>query len=381
MDLDGFKAWLGEEAGEKGFTLPDNVVAAMAAAFRAGVIEEGDVPEDDSEWSVQEMKDSLVLWKSFYADGAKAAKIETRQSDLVKLERWLTARFGDSDQEEVASKKDVPTPQMLDDMKAQGARSLEQLGFIELALATGRAPALAETAGFAYMAPWSKMDGGKYLVKYNQVHLDTKIDRSDMEAINSHFTNLADKLMNLEDDPLAHKLAARVLTHWQDARKLRSSKAVLFYMKQFRLKYLGRGLPVTTDRDLMTEAMSAQMAGDLNESTTTLGDLISARGKVQGSRTSSEISSQVSSQIGGSVSEVESKMMTDQLAEVLSAVTSLSSELGSLKNSMNDLRSAQGNLASKVGALKEEGKGRKCWRCGGTDHEIKDCPEPPKTKQ
>jgi hypothetical protein len=154
----------------------------------------------------------LVLWKSFYADGAKAAKIETRQSDLVKLERWLTARFGDSDQEEVASKKDVPTPQMLDDMKAQGARSLEQLGFIELALATGRAPALAETAGFAYMAPWSKMDGGKYLVKYNQVHLDTKIDRSDMEAINSHFTNLADKLMNLEDDPLAHKLAARPLT-------------------------------------------------------------------------------------------------------------------------------------------------------------------------
>ena len=71
--------------------------------------------------------------------------------------QWLRARFA----KDATSIKDdaVFSKAALDDMVEQGAKELWQLGFVELAFATGRTPARRETEGFAYRAPWSSMVG------------------------------------------------------------------------------------------------------------------------------------------------------------------------------------------------------------------------------
>jgi hypothetical protein len=196
-----------------------------------------------------------------------------------------------------------PSKQLQEDMDAQGVTAPAHLGFIELALASGRVPALAETAGFAHKAPWAKMDGGKLIIKYKQDNIDVMLSNSDLEEVNLHFSTLAERLM-LEEEEYTHLLAARVLRHWQDARKLRSSKAILFYMKAFRKKYAGRGLPVVTDRDLMTEAMSAQMAGDLNEPTKPLVDLDHVRSSGRSSKGTSDAGSSIPSSASGEAVQV-----------------------------------------------------------------------------
>jgi hypothetical protein len=375
MDAAEFAAWLGEEVGEESFSLPENVQKALKKAFNDGIIDEEDVPEDGA-LGTSQAKDGAALWRDFYADGAKLAKLETLSSDVRKLERWFLARVRGENILEDDAQEEAPSKQLKEDLEAQGATAPAQLGLIELALASGRVPALAETKGYSHKAPWAKMEGGKHIVKYKQDNLDEILARGQEEEVNTHFTSLAEKLMQ-EDDAFSHKLAARVLRHWHDAKKLRSQKATLFYVKAYRKKYAGRGMPVVTDRDLMTEAMSAQMAGDLSDTGKGVVDLGSMRTSVA---SSSKASSELGSSISGSVTDLDNKM-AGRLNEVLSAVAGITTELSSLKASVMDLKSTQGNLASQMrnmkGSSSKPGE-RKCFRCGSTDHEIKDCPEPPK---
>jgi hypothetical protein len=369
-----FTAWLGESVGEKSFTLPANVVTALEKAYADGTVEEDDIA-DDGTLDGGELKEAIDLWRDIYADGAKAKKLDVRASDGRKLARWLTVRWSTEEALD-ALDEGKPSKQLQEDMDAQGVTAPAHIGFIELDLASGRVPALAETVGFAHKAPWAKMDGGKLIIKYKQDNLDVMLTGGDLEEVNLHFSTLAERLM-MEDEEYSHLLAARVLRHWQDARKLRASKAILFYMKAFRKKYAGRGLPTVTDRDLMTEAMSAQMAGDLGAQGKPMVDL----GGVRLEGTSSKGTSHAGSSVPSSASSLESKLAT-QITEMMGVVTTLSQEMSSLKTGLNDLKSTQGNLASKIGGLSKSSGGgeRKCFRCGSWEHEIKDCPEPPKGK-
>ena len=102
------------------------------------------------------------------------------------------------------------------DMKAQGASELWQLGFVELALATGRAPAREECDGYAYRAPWSKMVGGKAAIKFKAVTLDALLAKADKDrpdftvaAVDSHFTDLSISLTEDSADAFACETSTR----------------------------------------------------------------------------------------------------------------------------------------------------------------------------
>ena len=103
-----------------------------------------------------------------------------------------------------------------EDMKAQGASELWQFGFVELALATGRAPAREECDGYAYRAPWSKMVGGKAAIKFKAVTLDALLAKADKDrpdftvaAVDSHFTDLSISLTEDSADAFACETSTR----------------------------------------------------------------------------------------------------------------------------------------------------------------------------
>jgi hypothetical protein len=48
-----FAAWLGESVGEKSFILPANVVTALEKAYADGIMEEDDIAEDGTLWTVE----------------------------------------------------------------------------------------------------------------------------------------------------------------------------------------------------------------------------------------------------------------------------------------------------------------------------------------
>ena len=103
-----------------------------------------------------------------------------------------------------------------EDMKAQGASELWQFGFVELALATGRAPVCEECDGYAYRAPWSKMVGGKAAIKFKAVTLDALLAKADKDrpdftvaAVDSHFTDLSISLTEDSADAFACETSTR----------------------------------------------------------------------------------------------------------------------------------------------------------------------------
>ena len=123
------------------------------------------------------MNDAVAVWEGYLVDAVAAAKGTSSSADKRKLEQWLRARFGEQDVAAKDESKDVaPSAAALEDMKEQGASELWQLGFIELAFATGRFPARKETNGYAYKAPWTSMDGGKFAVKFKEETVVTIMD-------------------------------------------------------------------------------------------------------------------------------------------------------------------------------------------------------------
>jgi hypothetical protein len=171
-----FAAWLGESIGPRDLALPAHAVKCLKKAFEDKILDEDDIAEDES-LDGGELKEAVELWRDFYVDGAKAAKVDSRASDARKLARWLTARW--SAEPSLDGMDDTkPSKQLQEDMDAQGVTAPAHLGFIELALVSGRVPALAETAGFAHKAPWAKMDAGRGQAD-NQVQ--TRQHRRDVE--------------------------------------------------------------------------------------------------------------------------------------------------------------------------------------------------------
>jgi hypothetical protein len=87
-----FAAWLGESIGPRDLALPAHAVKCLKKAFEDKILDEDDIAEDES-LDGGELKEAVELWRDFYVDGAKAAKVDSRASDARKLARWLTARW------------------------------------------------------------------------------------------------------------------------------------------------------------------------------------------------------------------------------------------------------------------------------------------------
>jgi hypothetical protein len=229
LDAAGFTAWLGVDV--EGAVLPAGVIAALERSFSDKAIEDRDVPEDGTWVEEDDMKEVSVLFANFYDDGAKALKATTKTSERTKLERWLRARFVQPKGKTLDEVNVAPSKMLLEDMAIQGATAPWQLGWIELALASGRMVARAETAGYAHKAPWSRMEGGKIIIKYHHHNLDDLLEKGVIADLDTHFTTLAAALME-DEDPFAHKTAARVLSLWQEARKLRSPRMIVYFLEK-----------------------------------------------------------------------------------------------------------------------------------------------------
>ena len=221
-----FHEWLGVDAGDgdAAVLLTEHSVVAFKVGWTASIVDEVDVYKDETVLDEAEMLAAVELWKTYYRDSIAAAKSTARASDELKLARWLRARFLDRTvaASKVKPSKEVPT-QALDDMKAQGATALWQLGYVELALALCRPPAAAETEGYSYKAPWETcMEGGRRAMKFKVQNLDDLIAAAmkdgQLAAIDLHFSTLCTALQEEADDPFAQKLAGYILGFWQETR-------------------------------------------------------------------------------------------------------------------------------------------------------------------
>jgi hypothetical protein len=371
-----FTAWLGVETAD-GAKLPDTVIAALEDSFADGAIEDRDWPVDGAVLEGDVLKDVVALFGNFLDDGAKSLKTPVKAFERTKMERWFLARFLAPAKVEKEEAVIPPSKMLLDDMAVQGATAPWQLGWIELALASGRMVARAETAGFAHKAPWSRMDGGKTIVKYKQHNLDDLLEKGVLADLDTHFTTLAAALME-DDEPFSHKTAARVLALWQEARKLRSTRMIVYFLKRLRKKTIGRGIPFTNDPEISQEVTAAKLAGELEETTDFGAELAKFKAR---SGLSSATQSDASSMSGVST-ELGSSVSSDGMRELLAAVGAIKSELTSLKTGIADVKSTTGSLVSKVTALERKGavkaptpkKEPKCWGCGETGHVQADCP-------
>ena len=139
-EVKAFADWLGVEADEGGgvVSLPEHARVALAVGYVQEIIPAEDVLVDGTALSLADFHLAHAMWQAYYADSIAAAKATARKSDLLKLERWMKARFLDEG-EMAASKasskmKEVPA-QAKEDMAFQGACELWQIGYAELALA------------------------------------------------------------------------------------------------------------------------------------------------------------------------------------------------------------------------------------------------------
>ena len=395
-----FAEWLGVDAGDDGaaVVLTEHSVIAFKLGFKAGIVDVVDVYKDDTVLDESEMQAAVDLWKTYYRDSIVAAKATARASDELKLTRWLRARF--CDRTVAASKekpsKEVPT-QALEDMAAQGATALWQLGYVELALALCRPPAAAETEGYSYKAPWETcMEGGRRAMKFKVQNLDDLIKAAMLDgqlaAIDLHFSTLCTALQEESDDPFAQKLAGLILGFWQETRTgLSSDDMVIWYLKEYRRTKRGRGLCCKVDEKLMRRAMGAKLSGTLNVGGADGGAgamQLSKMGSVAASSTGgSDTASMVSSSLGSSVSaHQQAGRFEGQMSEVLSAVSRIASDVGGLSASVGSVKASMDGLASRLSAVEsrcwpaDEG-GPSCSKCGSKTHLRRDCPQRNKTER
>ena len=163
MDVVQFVDWLGaiQGAGASIIILPASCVHILKSGWEKGVITDVDVLDDSLKPTPKQMEEICETWVDLYTDSVAVIKETALNSDKTKLKRWLKQRYmGDVLDE--SSTGNIPlTPALLEDMAQQGATEPWQLGFIELALATARAPTRKDTTGYVHKCHWTGMDGGK----------------------------------------------------------------------------------------------------------------------------------------------------------------------------------------------------------------------------
>ena len=137
-----FDAWLGEavEVDGKEVVLPKRVVDALNEAWDKDVLDEDDVPiaaMDDAQLDA-----AAAVFKAAFDDGALLLKVKVMSTDVLKLERWLRARFTDGEVvgfgAGTASKVHL-TDEFKADLAQQGmTKPIDLFGF-ELSMYLGRA--------------------------------------------------------------------------------------------------------------------------------------------------------------------------------------------------------------------------------------------------
>ena len=98
MDVD---SWLGEyftDSDGSEVVLPDAVRTVLLKAFKDDVLDEKqDVLDDKVELAPKRMKQLVEVYQTAYKDMVSGA--DQKQMHLVRIDRWLRARYSDSEDE------------------------------------------------------------------------------------------------------------------------------------------------------------------------------------------------------------------------------------------------------------------------------------------
>ena len=360
-DEAAFTAWLGVVVGSGAArrSLPARLRTILIAGYKAGLIDEDDVYLPSCEMDASSLASSITIWDALYVDSLAVAKETASASEKVKLHEWLRARF----YKDATPKDDVVlSAAALDDMKEQGATEAWQLGFIELALATGRTPARKEVEGFSYRAPWSSMVGGKSAIKFKQETLDDVLEkaqyRGDLQLVDDFFQELSASLTEDKSDLFACEVSARAHQWLQQARiVLRRPQMILSYLVAYRKRYKGRGIPKVREESLLMEAMSGFISsGSAMHDRTPPSPAMSSM-----SDGASSVGPSASMTGGGSVSSRDDAALQERMSELLSVVSKSSTDITTLAGAVRGVQSNLDQLSSKVRSMEDSNRPQ-TWR-------------------
>ena len=367
--------WLGVAVMIDGIAteLNDRTKTVLRAGFAEGVWDVMDVPSMALEEPA--LKTKVALWMAILADSA-AAIIPAPlvpAGDKLRLEGWLRTRYQVVGVSAATPVMAALSAECAADLLAQGMDGamggIGALKGLELSIYLGRACAADETVGGAYAQPPHSMAGavasakaskGLGGVKTVDVLLMDARKSGDKAPILRHFNDLCYRLSNSNSHPYNSKGANQIQTFVnKSTANIRDDLAWVIYHQDWRVKYMGRGLPLTSLFDVelamsakeQAEELRAKGLGPAGVRYGTLDALPKGRG---GSEASS---------IGPSVSQAGTDM-SSALSVLAVTMKDISGAVASISTRLSDLEGANGT---------PPGKPRKCWHCQSTSHLSDEC--------
>jgi hypothetical protein len=372
------KGWLGVEVISsvgKPLTVAKEIVVALDAAAQDGTFTEMDVPAKDGMLDEAAFLEFAKLMKVMLEHGVTVAKNTINPVDGTRFASWLKARF--LDDRTTADKKgpvldEKQKKEMEADMSAQGMSEWPELAFAELSLFLGRPVGRMECDGFEYNGPPTSMSGAKVAKKNGVKNFDQLLEEafagSEITRVDAWMQLLAQRCSTSPASPFAGRASNLYNTWWNKAKRLGNARAIAWYCIEYRMSYLGRGLPKESEPELLALA-----AKEASPPTSSLKDLRMT--PHANSETATEVggdSSISGSSVGPSASQIS---MNGQLEKILSTTSAVMDGMAALAERV-------AKIESGTGSETPEGRsGRRppgsCLICHSTTHQISNCPQLP----
>ena len=244
--------------------LPARLIKLLEVAFGDSLFAEGDVPDSAAVLVEDDIKARLLVWNAVIDDVCKAQTAIVLSSEKLRFAAWFRALYQGVVTMDASQKLVVITKEMSADLAAHQMATLGELGALELALALGRAVGPDEVEGFNYGSPYMHMVGAIRSAKANKGSgrgktLDTllgeAVSTGDKSEVTRFFTDLCHRLTNSNLMPCFARSAIQVLTFVHKAdQNIRDDLAWAIYMVEYRVKYMGRGIPIPFDVELSISA-------------------------------------------------------------------------------------------------------------------------------
>ena len=266
FDAAACAAWLGATVTIAGIDtpLPARLIKLLEVAFGDTMFTEVDVPDPAAVLIDDDIKARLLVWNAVIDDVCKTQTAVVLSSEKLRFAAWFRALYQGVVTLDTSQKLVVITKEMAADLTAQQLVTLGELAAIELALALGRAVGSEETEGFNFGSPYMHMVGAIRSAKVNKGSgrgktLDTLLSEAlvsgDKTEVTRFFTDLCHRLSSSNLMPCFARAAIQILTFVSKANlNIRDDLSWALYMIEYRVKYMGRGLPLPFDVELSISA-------------------------------------------------------------------------------------------------------------------------------
>ena len=374
-------AWLGAEVLSsigKPIVLGKGLVAALEAAAKDGTLTEMDVPLDGS-LDEGSFKDFGKTMMAVAKHGATVLKTTLDEIDFIRFELWLKGKYLDgktSSSGKVMAMEPAMRAKMDADMLAQGMQDWPELAFTELSLWLCRPVGHDETAGFQYNSPPSSMDGAKVAKKNGQRNFDQVLEKAlesgDITQLDTWMMTLSQRCSTSPASPYAGRASNLFNTWWNKAKRLGNARAIAWYCTEYRMSYVGRGLPKESDPELL--ALASKEAAT---AATTLKDL---KRPVAGTDTSSDVGSETTLS-SALMSSVSSPGVSAQLEKMISTTSAVMESVSGLAERLSKLEAGGGGGGSGSGAVppgSREPPPGGCLICHSLRHRMEKCSKLPR---